>query len=179
MVNSQLSEFGIILLFIIGAIVFVLVAMTVAWLIRPNRPNEEKLTAYECGEDVVGSAWGQFNIRFYIIALIFILFDVELVFLFPWAVVFGQKTLLAETNGLWGWFSLVEMFLFISILILGLAYAWVKGYLDWVKPEVKAPKFDANVPKKLYDNVNERYSKHIHLKNQPKPVVDSHNIQNI
>ncbi len=156
--NTQLSEFGVILLFIIGAMLFVMVAMTVARLIRPNRPNEEKLTSYECGEEAVGSAWGQFNIRFYVVALIFILFDVELVFLFPWAVVFGQKPLIEATNGLWGWFALAEMFVFVGILVLGLAYAWVKGYLDWVKPEVKPIKFETKVPMHLYEKINEKYT---------------------
>jgi NADH-quinone oxidoreductase subunit A len=158
MPQNQLSEFGIILLFIIGALVFALVAMLVARLIRPHRPNPEKLTAYECGEEAVGNAWGQFNLRFYIIALVFILFDVELIFLFPWAVVFGQKTLIAETNNLWGWFALVEMVIFIAILGLGLAYAWVKGYLDWVKPEPRPAEFTSKVPRAMYDRVNERYS---------------------
>ena len=155
---TQLSEFGFILLFIIGAIVFVVVAMTVARLIRPNRPNPEKLSSYECGEEPVGSAWGQFNVRFYIVALIFILFDVELVFLFPWATVFGNRELIEATDGKWGWFALAEMFLFVGILVLGLAYAWVKGYLDWVKPEVKIASIESKVPKRLYEDINRKYA---------------------
>src|SRR4051794_9113775 len=110
MENSQLSGFGVILLFIIGAVLFVLSILGLSKLIRPNRPNFEKMTSYESGEDPVGSAWGQFNTRFYIIALIFILFEVEMIFLFPWATVFGQKELIEGTNGLWGWFSLFEVF---------------------------------------------------------------------
>jgi NADH-quinone oxidoreductase subunit A len=158
MPHSQITEFGFILLFIIGAIVFVLVALTVARLIRPNRPNPEKLSSYECGEEAVGSAWGQFNVRFYIVALIFILFDVELVFLFPWATVFANRELIQATNGLWGWFALAEMFLFVGILVLGLAYAWVKGYLDWVKPQVKVSSFQSQVPRQLYEQVNQKYA---------------------
>jgi NADH-quinone oxidoreductase subunit A len=157
MLSGQVSEFGGILLFIIGGILFVLLAMTVARLLRPNRPNEEKLTSYECGEEAVGSAWGPFNVRFYIIALIFILFDIELVFLFPWAVVFGQKTLIASTNGLWGWFALAEMGIFIVVLAIGLAYAWAKGYLDWIRPDIKSPVFESKVPSQLYQQVNEKY----------------------
>jgi NADH-quinone oxidoreductase subunit A len=157
MLHAQLSEFGGILLFIVGGIVFVMVAMLVARLIRPNRPNEEKLSSYECGEEAVGTAWGPFNVRFYIVALIFILFDVELVFLFPWAVVFGNKHLIQATNGLWGWFALAEMFIFIAILALGLAYAWVKGYLDWIKPENKLATFKSDIPRQLYANINEKY----------------------
>ena len=158
MQHSQISEFGYILLFIVGAIVFVIVALTVARLIRPNRPNVEKLSSYECGEEPVGSAWGQFNVRFYIVALIFILFDVELVFLFPWATVFGNRELIQATNGAWGWFALAEMFLFVGILVLGLAYAWVKGYLDWVKPQIKTPAFKTNVPAQLYEQINRKYA---------------------
>src|SRR5687768_7873859 len=106
MQSTQLSDFGVILLFIVGAIAFVVLALVVSWLIRPSRPNYEKLTSYECGEDPVGNAWGQFNVRFYIIALIFILFEVEILFIFPWATVFGNKEKIDSTNGLWGWFSL-------------------------------------------------------------------------
>jgi NADH-quinone oxidoreductase subunit A len=97
-------------------------------------------------------------VRFYIIALIFVLFDVELVFLFPWATVFANRQLIQETNGLWGWFALAEMFLFVGILILGLAYAWIKGYLDWVKPEVKLSSFESGVPRHLYDGINQKYA---------------------
>jgi NADH-quinone oxidoreductase subunit A len=153
---QQLSDFGIILLFIIGALAFVALVLGLARLIRPNRPNPEKLSSYECGEEPIVSANGQFNLRFYIIALIFILFDVELIFLFPWATVFGQKALIDQTQGLWGRFALIEMFVFVGILILGLAYAWVKGHLDWVRPEVKIPAVNSKVPKHLYDRVNER-----------------------
>ncbi|MGB3184184.1 MAG: NADH-quinone oxidoreductase subunit A [Cyclobacteriaceae bacterium] len=156
--ENQISAFGEVLLFIVGAIIFVAGGLITAWLVRPNRPNEEKLTTYECGEDPVGSAWGRFNVRFYVIALVFILFDVEIVFLFPWSVVFGQKELISETNGMWGWFSLVEMFVFIGVLLLGLAYVWVNGFLDWVKPEVKTTPQDSPVPDSLYENLNSRYA---------------------
>ncbi|MDQ3395444.1 MAG: NADH-quinone oxidoreductase subunit A [Bacteroidota bacterium] len=159
MENTQLSEFGTILLFIVGTIVFLVGGLITAFLLRPNRPNFEKLTTYECGEDPTGTAWGQFNVRFYVVALIFILFDVEMVFLFPWATVFGQKSLIEATDGLWGWFSLLEMFIFIFLLALGLAYAWAKGYLDWVKPQVEVPQFKSVVPKELYEKLNEKQQK--------------------
>ncbi len=136
--------------------VFVLGGLLTARLIRPHRPNVEKLSTYESGEEPVGTAWGQFNVRFYIVALVFILFDVELVFLFPWATVFGQKELIAATDGLWGWFALSEMFLFIAILALGLAYVWAKGYLNWEKPEEMKSTYKGVVPKELYDKVNKR-----------------------
>ncbi len=157
MEQSPVSAFGEILLFIVGAIAFLLVTLFVAYLIRPSRPNEEKLTTYECGEDPTGTAWGQFNPRFYVIALVFILFDVEIIFLFPWATVFGQAELIAQTDGLWGWFSLVEMGIFVAMLALGLAYAWAKGFLDWIKPPVEPPTYRSPVPKRMYDEVNARY----------------------
>jgi NADH:ubiquinone oxidoreductase subunit 3 (subunit A) len=95
------------------------------WVIRPSRFSEEKLTTYECGENPQGSAWIQFNIRFYVFALIFIVFDVETVFLLPWAVVFKELGVLAFVEGL----------VFIFILMVGLGYVWRKGDLEWVRAE--------------------------------------------
>ncbi len=155
--QGYISEFGEVLLFLIGGVVFILVAFLVSKLIRPNRPNAQKLSTYESGEEPISSAWTKFNIRFYIVALIFILFEVELVFLFPWATVFARKELIDETNGLWGWFSFVEMLIFIFVLVLGLAYAWVNGLLDWVKPEQEPSDFKSHVPKEFYDKVNDKY----------------------
>ena len=132
-----------------------------AWLIRPHRPNVEKLTTYESGEEPAGTAWGQFNVRFYVVALVFILFDVELVFLFPWATVFGQKELVEATGGLWGWFALTEMLVFIAILALGLAYVWAKGYLNWEKPESLEHTYKGLVPKELYEKINKKSSREL------------------
>jgi NADH-quinone oxidoreductase subunit A len=129
-----LTDFGFILLFIVGAIIFVGIALFVSSLLRPNKPNEEKLSAYECGEEPFNASWGHFNSRFYVIGLIFMLFEAELIFLFPWAVVFGKKEYIQSTNGSWGWFSFAEMLIFILILALGLVYVWRKGFLDWIKP---------------------------------------------
>jgi NADH-quinone oxidoreductase subunit A len=128
-------------------------------LVRPSRPNYEKLTSYECGEDAVGHAWAQFNARFYIIALIFILFEVEIIFIFPWATVFGNAEKIEQTNGMWGWFSIAEMFLFMTILVIGLAYAWRKGFLDWVKPDPEITDYQSPVPKEMYDSVNRKFEK--------------------
>ncbi|PQA58523.1 NADH-quinone oxidoreductase subunit A [Siphonobacter curvatus] len=153
----MISDFGSILLFLIAGILFLAVMLAIARLIRPARPNEEKLSTYESGEEPVGNANVQFNIRFYSIALIFLLFDVELVFLFPWATVFGQESLIQETNGRWGMFALLEMFLFIGILALGLAYAWRKGHLDWVRPQAKVTHIPSKVPTDLYGKVNKKY----------------------
>ena len=155
----MISQFGIMLLFILAAFAFIGGILLFGKLLRPDRPSEEKLTTYESGEEPVGNANIQFNPRFYVIALMFVLFDVELVFLFPWATVFGQATLIAETDGLWGWFTLAEAFIFVAVLALGLAYAWAKGYLDWEKPQPIIPKVDSPVPPELYQRVNERYSR--------------------
>ena len=150
MIESNLSEFGTILIFILGALVFGTIMLFVAELVRPNRPNYEKLTTYESGEDTVGSAWGQFNLRFYIVALIFLLFEVEIIYLFPWAIIFGDKQMIEGTDWEWAWFALAEMFIFIFILALGLVYAWRKGYLDWVKPQQKPSDFVSKIPAEAY-----------------------------
>jgi NADH:ubiquinone oxidoreductase subunit 3 (subunit A) len=114
-----------ILTFLVVVIGFLAVNLVAWWLIRPSRFSEEKLTTYECGENPQGSAWIQFNIRFYVFALIFIVFDVEAVFLLPWAVVFRKLGMVAFTEGL----------VFIAILAVGLAYVWRKGDLEWVRAE--------------------------------------------
>jgi|TARA_B100000029_G_scaffold25250_2_gene24899 NADH-quinone oxidoreductase subunit A len=120
-------DFGTVLVAALLGIIMVAVPLIVQWLIAPSKKTKEKLETYECGEESEGSAWLQFNIRFYVIALIFLIFDVEVVFLFPWAVVFKELGLLA----------MVEMGIFLVILIIGLAYVWVKSDLDWVKRKVK------------------------------------------
>lgn len=158
MQESYLSEFGEVLLYITGGIVFVILGFFTSRLIRPHRPNPEKLSTYESGEEPVSSAWTQFNVRFYVVALVFLLFEVEIVFLFPWATVFAKKELIQQTNGAWGWFSLIEMFLFIFILALGLAYAWVNGFIDWIKPNPKPSTVTSPVPADLYGKVNDRYA---------------------
>lgn len=127
--DQTLSDFGTVFVFLLLGTVFVVGGYLTARLLRPSRPNPEKLSTYECGEEAVGSAWVKFNIRFYVVALIFIIFDVEVVFLFPWATVFKQL----------GDFALIEALVFAFILIVGLAYAWVKGDLDWVRPSPNVP----------------------------------------
>jgi NADH-quinone oxidoreductase subunit A len=125
----MLTDFGrVFIFFIIGAI-FVAGGLVTSWIIRPKRGYPGKLTSYECGEEPVGTSWIKFNIRFYVVALIFLIFDVEVVFLFPWAVVF-QKL---------GMFAFVEMLVFLAILLVGYAYVWVKGDLDWDKPKPQIP----------------------------------------
>src|ERR1700753_1634235 len=107
--TAQISEFGKILIFLLAGIIMVCMAFFMVRLIAPKKPNPEKLTSYECGEEPTGSAWLPFNSRFYVIALVFLLFEVEMVFIFPWATVFGQKEI-TEFDGRWGKLALIEMF---------------------------------------------------------------------
>lgn len=157
--NVALSEWAVVLIFIIGTVVFVIIGLTSAKIIRPNKPNYDKLTTYESGEEPVGNAWNRINIRYYTLALIFILFEVELVFFFPWATVYANKNLITQTNGLWLWFSLTEMAIFVLILAVGLAYAWAKGFLDWAKQAKITQTFVSPVPTEKYNIVNEKYAK--------------------
>ncbi|WP_258101553.1 NADH-quinone oxidoreductase subunit A [Marinoscillum pacificum] len=150
----EISGFGVALLFILGGVGFVMITLLVGKILRPVRPNEEKQTTYESGEDPVKSAWGVFNVRFYVVALIFLLFETELVFLFPWATVFADKELMAETDGLWGVFSLIETFIFIGILLIGLIYVWANGMLDWAKPKPNSVDFKSKIPASAYDHIN-------------------------
>lgn len=120
-------DFGTVFLFVIIGAVLLVAALLLAKLLSPSKPSKNKMDTYECGEEAEGSAWVQFNIRYYVIALIFIIFDVEVLFLFPWAVVFKEL----------GWLAFVEMAIFLIILIFGLAYVWKKRDLDWVKYRVK------------------------------------------
>ena len=123
------ADFATVLLFILFGIFFGLLALGIARLLRPSNPFPAKLTTYECGELPQGSSWVRFNIRFYLIALFFIVFDVEVMFLFPWAVIFRDLLGLPGMGALVFW----EMVLFLAILVVGLAYVWGKGDLDWVK----------------------------------------------
>jgi len=154
----MLNDYLGILIFVVGGIFFLAGGLITSKLVRPHRPNEQKNTTYECGEDPQGNSWGNYNIRFYLIALIFIIFEAEIIFLFPWATVFADKELLEVTGNLWGWFSLTEVSIFIVILALGLAYVWRKGYLEWDRSDIEVPTTDSKVPEDLYHQVNNKYS---------------------
>jgi len=112
------------LIFFLGGVGMVFAALVVSRLLAPHKPNPLKNTTYECGEEPVGSPWLRFNTRFYVIVLIFLIFDVEVLFLFPWAVNLREM-------GLFAW---VDMAIFIAILMVGLAYVWGKGDLEWIRP---------------------------------------------
>lgn len=135
----MLTDFGIILIFFIIGIIFVAAGLVVAAIIRPSNPNPIKNSIYECGEEPIGEPWIKFNVRFYVIALAFLLFDVEVVLLLPWAVVF--KELSIEMGGEFvSWIPYIAGMIFALILLLGLAYDWAKGYLNWERPMPYIPK---------------------------------------
>ena len=123
--SGFLTAHAAILALLVFLVIFAVMALVLWKVLRPSRFSEEKLTTYECGENPQGSAWIQFNIRFYVFALIFIVFDVEAAFLLPWAVVYKELGMLAFVEGL----------VFIAILVVALAYVWRKGDLEWVRAE--------------------------------------------
>jgi|YNPBryunderm2012_1023409.scaffolds.fasta_scaffold09688_2 NADH-quinone oxidoreductase subunit A len=164
---------GYLLLFAGVAAGFVFVALVIGKLLRPHRPSQAKLATYECGEPAVGSSYIQFDLRFYVVALVFIIFEVEIAFFFPWAVVFGKLTHLRQpaleasasapiyqqlgvpqeqissepVDGLeadsgrlserqlsaLALAAIVDLAVFFGVLLVGFAYAWHKGDLDWVR----------------------------------------------
>jgi NADH-quinone oxidoreductase subunit A len=170
---------GYLVIFLAIAVVFVFFHLMLGKLIRPARPDPEKLTIYECGEPTIGSAWIQFDLRFYVVALLFVIFDVEVAFFFPWAVVFGKATDLAKPPSVLSeqdrkritdelatraqqtvrekgsrqaetavesptpvqpqaarqlaWLAFWDILVFFGVLLVGFAYLWKRGDLDWVR----------------------------------------------
>ena len=119
--SNYYTSYGVVLAVIVAGALLVGVAFTTARLIAPSRPSYSKLTTYECGIDPVGEGWSQSQVRYYVYGFLFVIFDVESVFLFPWAKVFVSL----------GYAAVVEMTVFIGILAVGLLYAWRKGVLRW------------------------------------------------
>ncbi|NLW07790.1 MAG: NADH-quinone oxidoreductase subunit A [Clostridia bacterium] len=118
-----MQDYGIVLIFLLGGAATAIGALFVNWLVRPKRPAVgDKLEAYECGLPTEGPTWVQFKVSYFLYALVFLLFDVEAIFLFPWAVRFQAL----------GLFAFVEMIIFIVILVIGLWYAWKEGALKWL-----------------------------------------------
>ncbi len=180
------------LLFTLAGIVLVLAPMLIGWFVRPNLPTEEKVAVYECGEPAIGSSYIQFDIRFYVVALLFIIFDVEVAFFFPWATVFGGATQLADVrlsdvarNNLTdkllnlepgtttietaiaasdalkiAWTGFADILVFFAVLLVGFAYVWKRGDLDWVRAlvnqakEAKAKRLSAPVNLPLEQTVS-------------------------
>jgi NADH-quinone oxidoreductase subunit A len=170
---------GYLLLFLVVGVAFIFVHLMIGKLIRPAKPNREKQTIYECGEPTIGSAWIQFDVRFYVVALLFVIFDVEVAFFFPWAVVFGKANALAnerldraqrvqltrelvppvtesplagrpaapapagreavvepQAASQLAWLAFWDIMVFFGVLLVGFAYLWRRGDLDWVRSTV-------------------------------------------
>lgn len=118
----MLNLYAFLAVFMIVAVGLSAAALVLAWLVRPKKPNPLKASPYECGIETYGDTWVQFKAQYYIYALVFVLFDVETVLLFPWALVYNQLPL----------FAVIEMIVFIVILAGALVYIWRKGDLEWV-----------------------------------------------
>ena len=163
------------LVFLAVGIGFLFVNLLVGKLVRPDKPSPEKGEVYECGEEPIGSAWIQFDLRFYVVALLFIIFDVEVAFFFPWGTIFGGATQLADpalseatrmaisdrlldlpagtttaqsslsaADALsLSWLGVVDIAVFFSVLLVGFAYVWKRGDLDWVRAMVAQSKATA------------------------------------
>ena len=127
-------DYANILVFIALGLVLCGLMMGLGALLRPSNPEKKKLSTYECGEVVSGDSWINFNIRFYLVALIFVVFDVEVAFIYPVVTVF--KDWVAGGRGM---FALVEVGIFVLVLVVGLVYVWSKGDLAWVKRVVTGP----------------------------------------
>ena len=123
----MLENYFPILIFVIVALIFGCVPMIIGRLVGPHRPGPEKLSPYECGFEAFEDARMKFDARYYLIAIIFIIFDLEIAFLFPWASIY-QEIVNTEAIRMFGF---IEMLVFIAILLVGYIYAWAKGALDW------------------------------------------------
>ncbi len=117
----MLSQYAFIGVFAIVAFALPIIGLLMAWLLRPKKPNPAKNSTYECGVETIGDTWVQFKAQYYLYALIFVVFDVEAAFVFPWAVAYNKL----------GVYALIEMVLFVAILLGGLLYAWRKQALEW------------------------------------------------
>ena len=167
----QISEFGKILVFLVLGVLFILAGYGVNALLSKKKPNPIKNATYECGEETVGNSWVQFNMRFYVIALLFLIFDVEIVFLFPWATVYAAPQFLANIPH-WGILSLSEMFIFIGLLLLGLLYVWRKGDLNWLSSKQQIASINTNIPLANYLALNsKKYIVKAFVLNQEMPAM--------
>lgn len=119
--NSYEYQYLFLGVFLIIAVIFPLLPILLAQLVAPKKPNPIKSAGYECGVEAKGDSWVQFKAQYYIYALIFVIFDIEVIFIYPWAVAYKQM----------GLFAFVEMLIFLAILAFGLVYAWKKNVLEW------------------------------------------------
>lgn len=116
-----MADYLVVGAFLALGVLFVIATLGVSWLLAPHKPDAEKYSTYECGSEPVGPSWVQFHIGYYVYALLFVMFDIETVFLYPWAVAFNARVP----------FILTEMAAFLAIIGVGLAYAWKEGALQW------------------------------------------------
>jgi NADH-quinone oxidoreductase subunit A len=118
----MLSTYAFLGIFFVAAVSFPMIPLILAWLIRPKRPTEVKQSTYECGLETMGDIWVQFKVQYYLYALAFVIFDIEVVFLYPWAMALPGM----------GVFALIAMAVFLFILVFSLIYDWRKGALEWI-----------------------------------------------
>jgi NADH-quinone oxidoreductase subunit A len=119
--GTYMNNYVIVAIFIVLGTLLPIAALTIGRFLRPAKPNDPKRTTYESGNEPVGEGQVRFNVRYYLFALMFVIFDVETVFLYPWAVAYEKL----------GLFALVEMLIFVALLLVGLIYAWKKKVLQW------------------------------------------------
>ena len=124
----MLFNYANVLVFLLFAVAFVAVSLVVVRIIAPRKPSEEKAIPYECGEEPIGTPRIRFNSRYFVFAIIFLIFDAEIAFVYPTAVVFRKWV----ENGM-GWLAFIEIFIFLLILLIGLVYTWARGDLEWVR----------------------------------------------
>lgn len=177
---TPISIVAYVALFAASALLFVLAALLLGRLLRPQAPSAEKLQPYECGEPAVGSSFLQFDLRFYVVALVFIIFEVEVAFFFPWATVFGKLTRLRDANlaakatpevyralgvpqtpgdespplgaaagppaeiGGLARAAMIDIAVFFAVLLVGFAYVWYRGDLNWVRATGRESPADRN-----------------------------------
>ena len=123
----MLENYFPVLVFVLIALVFGIAPVITGMVLAPHRPDAEKLSPYECGFEAFEDARVKFDVRYYLVAILFILFDLEVAFLVPWATIFKE---IVGTESV-RWFGFIEMLVFLVILVVGYAYAWIKGALDW------------------------------------------------
>jgi len=121
LLSEYLTQYFPILFFVVVALFFGVWSLVVSYLVQPKYPEAEKLTSYECGSEPFSDARMPFPVRYYIFAMLFVIFDIEVIFLYPWAVVFTKIELI----------GLIEMMVFIGLFIVAYVYAWRKGALEW------------------------------------------------
>lgn len=149
--GEGVSTYIVVLSFLATGALFLAMTFGISKILRPNKPDASKLSTYECGEEAVGAGQIQFNSRFFVIALLFVLFEVELIFLFPWAIAISDQSQGSEAHNPWNLLALIEVVLFVAVLGLGLVYAWAKGHLDWLKPVTKPTEHYSKIPTEAYE----------------------------